>query len=87
MEPPFFDGKSSICSCTAGVSSIWIYHSLVSISALNQLRGALALWLFDSSRRELPDGYEANDPWLPGPVAVDGGRSWMVIDYELGCEL
>ena len=22
--------------------------------------GALALWLFDSSRRELPDGYEAN---------------------------
>jgi len=25
--------------------------------------GALALWLFDSSRRELPDGYEANDAW------------------------
>jgi len=23
--------------------------------------GALALWLFDSSRRELPDGYEANE--------------------------
>lgn len=24
------------------------------------MQGALALWLFDSSRRELPDGYEAN---------------------------
>jgi hypothetical protein len=40
---------------------------LLGSSILTHDPGALALWLFDSSRRELPDGYEANAPWaIPG---------------------
>ena len=46
---------------------------LLGSSILTHDPGALALWLFDSSRRELPDGYEANAPW-----AIPDLSQWIV---------